>query len=133
MHKCAAVHDAMTTATNLKHKTSEQHVEFGNFKNQARSRRLGEIQSWFSQHEPFNLNQPKLCSLSSGLTASEGDGVNCDEAEQVGAKIHKKLDNVSVVDASIKRSDQVLSLGFFAAWNFKLRARARARARAKKI
>ncbi len=38
--------------------------------------------------------------------------MNCDEAEQVGAKIHKKLDNVSVVDASIKRSDQVLSLDF---------------------
>ncbi len=63
-------------------------------------------------YKPFNLNQPKLCSLSSGLTDSEGDGVNCDEAEQVGAKIHKKLDNVSVVDASIKRSDQVLSLDF---------------------
>ena len=29
MHKCAGVHDAMTTATNLKHRTSEQHVELG--------------------------------------------------------------------------------------------------------
>ncbi len=112
LHKCAAVHDAMTTATNLKHKTSEQHVELGTSRTKCDQEDLGKIQSWFSQHEPFNLNQPKLCSLSFGLTASEGDGVNCDEAEQVGAKIHKKLDNVSVVDASIKRSDQVLSLDF---------------------
>lgn len=29
MHKCAAVHDAMTNSTNLKHRTSEQHVELG--------------------------------------------------------------------------------------------------------
>ena len=29
MHKCAGVHDAMTTTTNIKHRTSEQHVELG--------------------------------------------------------------------------------------------------------
>ena len=29
MHKCAGVHDAMTTTTNLKHRTSEQHIELG--------------------------------------------------------------------------------------------------------
>ena len=29
MHKCAGVHDAMTTITNLKHNTSYQHVEQG--------------------------------------------------------------------------------------------------------
>jgi len=67
---------------------------------------LGKVQSWFDQYDPFNNNQPKLCSLSSGLTTSEGDGVNCDQTEQTGAKIHKKLDNVSVIDAPIKRSDQ---------------------------
>ncbi len=97
LHKCAAVHNAMTTATNLKHKTSEQHVKLGTSRTKRDQEDLGKIQSWFSQHEPFNLNQPKLCSLSSGLTASEGDGVNCDEEEQVGSKIHKKLDNVSSI------------------------------------
>ena len=47
-------------------------------------------------------NQPKLCSLSSGLTAADDDGVNCDQTEYVGAKIHKQLDRVSVKDPSIK-------------------------------
>ena len=75
---------------------------------------LGKIQSWFCQYEPFHHNQPKLCSktLSSGLTASEGDGVNCDQKEQVGAKIHKQLGNVRVTDALIKRSDQVRFLDY---------------------
>ncbi len=51
-----------------------------------------------------------MCSLSSGLTAADDDGVNCDQTELVGAKIHKQLDKVSAIDASIKRSDQVRSL-----------------------
>lgn len=71
---------------------------------------LRKIQKWFNQYEPFNPNQPKLCSLSSGLTAADDDGVKCDQTEQVGAKIHKQLDRVSVIDASIKRSVQVRSL-----------------------
>ena len=29
MHKCAGIHEAMTTMTNMKTKTSEQHVELG--------------------------------------------------------------------------------------------------------
>ena len=33
MHKCAAVHDALTTFTVLKHMTSEQHVELGTSRN----------------------------------------------------------------------------------------------------
>lgn len=36
MHKCAGVHDAMTTATNLKHRTSEQHVELGTSRSKRR-------------------------------------------------------------------------------------------------
>lgn len=49
-------------------------------------------------------------SLSSGLTAADGDGVNCDKTEQVGAKIHEQLNKVSVTEATIKRSHQVRSL-----------------------
>ena len=60
--------------------------------------------------EPFNPSQPKLCSLSTGLTAVDNDDVNCDQTEQIGAKIHKQLNKVSIIDASIKRNDQVRSL-----------------------
>ena len=98
MHKCAGVHDAMTTTTNLKHKTSEQHIDLGTSRSSRDYDDLRKIQEWFNQYEPFNPNQP------------HDDGVNCDQTEHVGAKIHKQLDRVSVTDASIKRSDQVRSL-----------------------
>ena len=53
-----------------------------------------------------------MCSLSSGLTASCDDDVNCDQTEQIGAKIHLQLDNVSIIDASVKRNDQVWSFEY---------------------
>ena len=37
--------------------------------------------------------------------------VNCDKTEEVGANIQKKLDNMNVVEGSLKRSEQVRSLG----------------------
>ena len=107
MHKGAGVHDAMTSMTNVKHKTSEQHMELGTRSNRYFTD-LHNIQEWLNQPEPFDLNEPRLRSLSSGLTASDGDGVNCYKTE-VGAHIQKKLDNMNGIEASIKRSDQVFT------------------------
>ena len=61
----------------------------------------------FDVHEPFDSEEWILRSLSSGLTASEDDGVNCDCTEEIGAKIQQKIDNVTVTEASLKRSDQI--------------------------
>ena len=110
MHRCAGVHEAMTTLTNLKHMTSEQHIELGISRSRRDFKDLSKIQEWFDQHEPFDLNEPRLRSLSSGLTAADGDGINCDRTEVVGAKIQKSLDNMTVLEASIRRSEQVQSL-----------------------
>ena len=33
----------------------------------------------FGSHDPFDGNVPQLRSLSSGLAASAGDGIKCDE------------------------------------------------------
>lgn len=110
MHKCAAVHEAMTSLTNAKHKTSEQHSELGESRSTRDYSDLNTVQTWFDQHEPFDTNETRLRSLSSGLTASEGDGVNCHEVEKVGACIQRKLDDIKIPEASIKRSDQIKSL-----------------------
>ena len=110
MHKCAGVHEAMTTLTDLKHMTSEQHIELGLSRSKRDFQDLSKIQEWFDQHEPFDLNEPRLRSLSSGLTATNGDGINCDQTEIVGAKIQKTLDNVTVLEASIRRNEQIQSL-----------------------
>ena len=48
--------------------------------------------------------------MSSGLTTTEGDGVNPDKAEEVGLKIQMQLDDSNVAEASIKRKDHIKSL-----------------------
>ena len=84
MHRCAGVHNSMTTLTGLQHRSSEQHVELGESRIRRDNVGLEKIKSWFDHDNPFNINAPKLRSLSSGLTASDGDQINCDDAEQVG-------------------------------------------------
>ena len=79
-------HDAITRATNLQRRTSEQHMEQGTSRSKRGQEDLGKIQSQFCQYEPFHHNQPKLCSLSSGLTASEGDGVTVIRKNRLGRK-----------------------------------------------
>lgn len=110
LHKCAGIHDAMTTATNLKHKTSMQHIELGISRCKRDFEDLCKIKVWFSQHEPFSMNEGRLRSLSSGLTATDDDGINCHRTEEVGAEIQQQLDNVAVTEATIKRSKQIKSL-----------------------
>ena len=48
-------------------------------------------------HNPFDDNEPLLRSIATGLTATEGDGINCDEAEKIGQDIQ----------ATIKKKDQI--------------------------
>ena len=110
MHKCAEIHEAMTTTTNMKTKASEQHIELGKSRCKRDFEDLLKIHEWFDQHEPFDLKESKLRSLSSGLTTIEGDGINPDKAEEVGLKIQMQLDGLIVAEASIKRSDHIKSL-----------------------
>ena len=110
MHRCAAVHNAMTSITGLSHRTSEQHVEIGSSRCHRDEQDLHHVFKWFCQHNPFDTNETQLKSLSTGLTAAAGDGINCDDAEAIGNSIQIKLDGVSVANASVKRSHKVKSL-----------------------
>ena len=49
---------------------------------------LEKILGWFEQHDPFNTELSSLRSLTTGLRAIDEDGINYDEAELVGKKIH---------------------------------------------
>ena len=66
--------------------------------------------NWVSQHNPFDTSQPELRSLSSGLTASDGDGINSDAVAEIGQSIQRMLNNVNVLAYSLKRSMQVRNL-----------------------
>ncbi|KAG7161305.1 hypothetical protein Hamer_G023049 [Homarus americanus] len=64
----------------------------------------------FQLHDPFDSEVPELRSLASGLTASEGDGINCDETGKVGLEIQCSMDNPPVSDTTINRGQMVCTL-----------------------
>ena len=43
-----------------------------------------------------------LHSLSTGVAATEADGINCDEAEKVGLKLLSKLDDLFFSEVVMK-------------------------------
>ena len=49
---------------------------------------------WFDSHDPFDGNVPQVRSVSSGLAASEGDGIKCDETEKVVSEIQVSFESV---------------------------------------
>ena len=103
MHACGAIHDAMTSLTGKHHTTSHSIVEFGEARRQHDLRDMNKFLDGFRSHDPFHGNVAQLRSLTSGLASSEGDGINCDETENVGSKIQRSLDSVSVRNATTKR------------------------------
>ncbi|MES9882369.1 MAG: hypothetical protein ABW185_15970 [Sedimenticola sp.] len=110
LHACAAVHDAMSSLTGKQHTTSEQHVDFGKARREHDWKDMVKIMEWFQVHDPFDCEVTQLRSLASGLTASEGDGINCDDTENVGGQLQRSMDNQYVTNASIKRSKTIHTL-----------------------
>ena len=107
MHRCADIHNGMSNLTSLLHKTSEQHVELGVSRINRDNADLQKVIGWFECHNPFDLHDHSLRSLSTGLTATEDNNLDCDEAELVGKTIQQSLNNLCLEDAKIKRNDQV--------------------------
>ena len=110
MHRCASVHNATSNLTKVLHKTSEQHTELGQSRIKRDNDDMIKISNWFKSHNPFTLEDSSLRSLSTGLTASEENYINCDDADGVGRSIQETLDNVCIEDAKIHRKDQVKTL-----------------------
>jgi hypothetical protein len=110
MHKCGEVFESISSFTGLAHITSEQHVEMGESRIKRDNADLNNIISWLSLHDPFMQSDNNLRSLSTGLTSSESDNVNCDVAEQIGATIQQKLDGSAFWSVKLKRSDKVNTL-----------------------
>jgi hypothetical protein len=89
MHRCTSVHNSMSDLTGLHHKTSEQHTELGQSRKMRDNEDLQKIIDWFSYRNPFSMEDLSLRSLSTGLTATDEDCVNCDDADSVGRTIQE--------------------------------------------
>ena len=103
-HKCAEVREVMTELSGSKHTTSEQHVELGTSQKSRDFIDLVKIIQWLLSFNPNVLTNSNLKSLQSGLSSSkEKDGVNCEDAETIGASMQTKLDNKAFNDICFKR------------------------------
>ena len=100
----------MTRMTDMKTKASEQHIELGKSRCKHDFQDVHKILEWFNEHEPFDVQEVKLRSLSSRLTTTEGDGINPDKAEEVGLKIQLQLNGLNAAEVSIKRRDHIKPL-----------------------
>ena len=110
MHACAQVHNAVTQLTENHHKTSNQDSELGASRVKRDNEDLENIKLWIENHNPFDYNEPLLRSIATGLTATEGGGINCDEAEKNGQAIQDQLHDISITEATIKKKDQIKTL-----------------------
>ena len=96
MHRCAGIHNAMGNLTGQLHRTSEQHIDLGTSRIKRDNSDLKKSIEWFDNHEHFDPSQPLLRSLASGVTATYGDGINCDDFENAGFLIQEKLNGVCI-------------------------------------
>jgi len=71
---------------------------------------LHKIIAWFEANNPFNVCDQRLRSLSSGVSATNADIVNCDCAEEVGEGIMMKMDGQAYTEVVLKKCDQVKTL-----------------------
>ena len=107
----AALHEAVTALSDIRFGTSEQHLEMGATRPSRYYDDCNTFLSCFESRNPFNMDTNDLHSLSTGVVSVKGiDNVNCEDAEAIGARIHKMLDNVNLAEAKIKKKDQLSSL-----------------------
>jgi hypothetical protein len=104
------MHEAMSTLAKCEVSVEKQHVEMSKGRIQRDGKDVSTLAGWFRERDPYMCNTAGLRSLSTGKTAIEGDGINCDEVEEVGLGIQRKMDNVLFTDVKLRKKDQVKTL-----------------------
>lgn len=83
--------------------TSDKNVELEKTWSDKDASGLETILAWFVDHNPFEVADGKLRSLSSGVIPGEYDKVICDTVEDIGHCIQASLDGCVVNIAKINR------------------------------
>lgn len=107
VHECATWHVEMKKLAKMTQSDSHQHPDCSTSRIKRDNDDMHKVVAWLDLHDPFCVADGKLCSLSSGLTASESDCITCDDAESVGAQMHSKVDNTSFAETTFRKCDTV--------------------------
>ena len=101
----------MINSSGLKVHSSEQHFEMGATRTKRDYNDCKKFLKWLEERNPFLCSSKNLHSLSTGLVSITGhDDVNCENAEDIGFKIHQELNGKFLQEAKIKRKWQLISL-----------------------
>ena len=87
-----------------------QHAELGKSRCRRDNDDVLKLVDFLTKFNPFDTTDPRLHCLTSGIAASESDGINCDVAEQIGSEIVNKLNGLRFSEVTLKRKDQVKTL-----------------------
>ena len=107
MPSCAQVNLAMQTLTGVRYESSEQHKELGKARKTRDMRNTFKLLATLKQWDPF-APDPALRGLLSGITANKD--VNVDNAEQVGKNILLTMIGEKVLEYTLKRKSQAVTL-----------------------
>ena len=100
----SSVHCAMMELTSMVVNTYNQLVDITEPRQKQDSTGYDNFKMQLKEINPFEFIDANLHSLSSGLVPlAEKYQVNCDDAEQLGAKIHQQLQETSLANANIKQ------------------------------
>ena len=104
LHECGAIHESMQKLTKHRFESREQHCESGESRQKRDTKDVKVLKEQLNQFNLFDLQDSRLQNIFTGISADNNDGVNCDQAEQVGFEIQCSFDNIEVNLATIKRS-----------------------------
>ena len=100
----ASMHDAMINLTGIFTKSSEQHIDLRPSRRKQDKEQGLKFTAWLQERNPFGFEDENLHSLSTEIISmARKDSVNCEDAEELGLKIKKELDNVSLSATTITR------------------------------
>ena len=100
----ASMHDAMINLTGIFTKSSEQHRDLRPSRRKQDKEQGLKFTAWLQERNPFGFEDENLHSLSTEIISmARKDSVNCEDAEELGLKIKKELDNVSLSATTITR------------------------------
>ena len=107
----ASMHDVMTNLTGIVTKSSEYYTDLRASRRKQDEEHGLKFTASLQERNPFGFEDENLYSLSTGIIfMTSKDSVNSEYAEELGLKIQKELDNVSLSTATIKRKNQIKTL-----------------------
>ena len=107
----ASMHDAMTNLTGIVTKSSEQHTDLRASRRKQDKEHGLKFTARLQERNHFGFEDENFHSLSTRIIfMTSKDSANCEDAEELGLKIQKELDKVSLRAATIKRKNQIKPL-----------------------